>query len=70
MNASGKELGIYFDNHKEDTLEIARHTLKGLRNFKLSTVLKHLGLVNEHAHRAIHDTIATAKAFIKMAEML
>ncbi|MBO5215031.1 MAG: hypothetical protein J6B79_02460 [Clostridia bacterium] len=70
LNASGKELGIYFDNHKEDTLEIARHTLKGLRNFKLSTVLKHLGLVNEHAHRAIHDTIATAKAFIKMAEML
>ncbi len=70
LNASGKELGIYFDNLREDTLDIARHTLKGLKNFKLGTVLKHLGLVNEHAHRAIHDTIATAKAFIVMAEKL
>jgi DNA polymerase-3 subunit alpha (Gram-positive type) len=70
LNASGKELGIYFDNLREDTLDIARHTLKGLKNFKLGTVLKHLGLVNEHAHRAIHDTIATAKAFMLMAEKL
>ncbi len=70
LNAEGKPLGIVFENPKEDTFELARTYLKGLRNYKLSTVIKHLGVVNEHAHRAIYDTIATAKAFIKIAELM
>ncbi len=70
LNAEGRPFGIVFENPKEDTFELSRTYLKGLRNYKLSTVIKHLGIVNEHAHRAIYDTIATAKAFIKIAEFM
>lgn len=70
INASGKKINIYFDNPREDTLELSRRYIKGLRNYKLGTVLKSLGIVNEQAHRAIYDTIATAKAFIKLADFM
>ena len=70
INAAGKNINIYFDNPREDTLELSRRYIKGLRNYKLGTVLKSLGLVNEQAHRAIYDTIATAKAFIKIADFM
>lgn len=70
INASGKAMGIYFNNAREDTLELAQRYLKGLRNYKLGTVIKHLGIVNDQAHRAIYDTIATAKAFIKIADYM
>ena len=53
-----------------DTLEISKRYLKGLHNYKLGTVIKYLGVENEHAHRAIFDTIATAKAFIKLADYM
>ena len=70
INAEGKPLGIYFSNPREDTVEIAREHLKGLRNYKLGTILKYLGINNEHAHRAIHDAVATAKAFIRLADYM
>lgn len=69
VNAAGKAMGITFDNPREDTLELARENVKGLRNYKLGTILKYFGLYNEHAHRAIHDAVATAKAFIRIVEL-
>ncbi len=70
INACGKEKKIYFSNPSEDTEQLARKYVKGLTNYKLKTVLKHFGVINEHAHRAIHDTIATAKVFIKLAGLV
>ncbi len=70
VNACGKASRIYFSNQSEDTMQMARRYVKGLTNYKLKTVVKHFGIVNEHAHRAIHDTIATAKAFIKLAALV
>lgn len=70
INAEAKEVGIYFENPQMDTLELAKRYLKGLRNYKLGTVIKFFGVENEHAHRAIFDTIATAKAFIKLADYM
>lgn len=70
INAEGKPYGIYFDNPREDTLELSQRYVKGLHNYKLGTVVKHFGLFNEHAHRAIHDAIATAKVFIKLADFM
>lgn len=70
INAAGKPYGIFFNNPIMDTLELSQRYLKGLRNYKLGTVVKALGVVNEQAHRAIYDTIATAKAFIKLADYM
>ncbi len=67
-NAAGKDMDIFFENPTEDTWDLSREYVKDLRNYKLGTVLAHFDLVNEHAHRAIYDTIATAKLFIKLAE--
>ena len=70
INAHGKKANIYFNNPSEDTMRLAQQYVKGLHNYKLKTVLKYFDLVNEHAHRAIYDTIATAKAFIKLAKFM
>lgn len=67
LNAEGQAIHIYFDQEKMDTYILAQRYLKGLSNFKLKTVIKHFGIENEHAHRAVHDCIATAEAFKKLA---
>ncbi len=67
----GKGLGMEFNHPVEDTMAIARKYFKDeMRNAKLDTVVKYFGLKNEHAHRAIYDAIATAKALIIMAERI
>ena len=67
---AGKELGIEFINPREDTMLLARKYLKDIKNAKLPTVAKYFGVVNEHAHRAIHDAITTAKVFILLADYM
>lgn len=68
LNVAARRAGMHFDNRSMDTMDLARKYLHGLKNYKLDTVLKHFGLINAHAHRAIHDATATAKAFIKLCE--
>ena len=68
LNVAARRAGMHFDNLSMDTMDLARKHLHGLKNYKLDTVLKYYGLVNVHAHRAIHDATATAKAFIKLCE--
>lgn len=69
LNKEGARFGIEFTNEVVDTFPLARKYLK-TKNHKLDTVAKYFGVVNEHAHRAIHDAIATAKVFIKLAELI
>ena len=37
-------------------------------DYKLTTVAKHMGVSLENAHRAVHDTIATAEVMVKLLE--
>ena len=67
INFYGKQYGILFDNEQVDALSVARNKLF-LKNYKLATVVKHLNIELIGAHRAINDTIATAKAFIELYE--
>ena len=46
----------------------ARSYLRGLKNYKLKTVCEALDISLIGAHRAVNDTVATAKAFIKLIE--
>lgn len=61
-----KKLSYNFDNPLEDTLQMAREKLPGLKNYKLGTIVEKLNIVLENAHRALNDAIATAKVFIKL----
>ena len=49
-----------------DTLTIAKQFHAGLPNFKLSTLCEKYGIVNEAAHNAYGDIVATGKALCHM----
>lgn len=61
-----KKLSYNFNHNTMDTIEMAKAKLKGLKNYKLGTVVEKLGIVLDNAHRAINDAVATAKVFIKL----
>ncbi len=58
------------DRRTYDTMGIAPRVLPGLARVSLDKVLEDLGLVNDNAHRALSDAVATAKAFIAMQRKL
>ena len=55
-----------FEREGVDTLKVARKLLKGLENKKLETLCAHYHYVNEAAHRAYDDALATAVVFEQM----
>ncbi|MBQ8749830.1 MAG: hypothetical protein IJZ29_05125 [Clostridia bacterium] len=58
-----------FDNPVIDTLVMSRRLLSGMKNHKLATIAKHFNIPLDHAHRALYDTIATAKCFIELCKL-
>lgn len=64
----GNALGYAFTQKTDDAFVLAKQKLKGLKNYKLTTVAKHLGVSLENAHRAVHDALATAEVMIKLLE--
>jgi DNA polymerase-3 subunit epsilon len=58
----------YLQNETICTMKLSRQYLSHLPNKKLSTVCEHFGIVNEQAHRARSDTLATLKVFQKYLE--
>ncbi len=65
-----KQEKLDFNPYVIDTLTIAREIYTSVENHKLGTLAEFLGVELEGAHRAINDTRATAKVFIKMIEDL
>lgn len=63
-----KELDLKVENNVIDTLTMARELYETFENHKLGTIAENLGIELEGAHRAINDTRATAKVFLKMQE--
>ncbi len=55
-----------FDFCYMDTLELARCTVKGVKNYKLNTLTKHFGVKLENHHRASDDAIATAHVLLRL----
>ena len=70
IKQKSKDLGLSFDGTWIDTVGMARALLPHLSRYKLDTVCKELGVVNEHHHRAVDDAAATAEIFQKFCEML
>lgn len=61
-----KRCGLAFDFCYMDTLELARCTVKGVKNYKLNTLTKHFGVKLENHHRASDDAIATAHVLLRL----
>lgn len=66
LTKAGKLVGLDFNNEQIDAFVLAKDKLKGLRNYKLSTVSKYLEVNLVDAHRALNDVIATAEVFLKL----
>ncbi len=62
--------GLSFTNGYVDTLPLAQSLFKGLRNYKLDTIAKHLELGEFNHHRADADTQILAGILIKCIEDL
>ena len=56
-----------FDNPTLDTLDMAKRIFQRERRNTLGDLCKELGIELENAHRALYDTIATAKLLKKLA---
>ena len=63
-----KPLGYIINNPMQDTLLISQKHLGQLKHFTLAKVCEFLDISLVGAHRAVNDTVATAKVFIKLIE--
>ncbi len=58
-----------FNNDIRDCLMDARNKATNLPNYKLKTLVSHLGITLDNAHRALYDATATAEAFLALSLM-
>ena len=70
LNQEGESVHIRFNHQYEDTYPLSKTYIKGLKNNKLVTLVAYFGLKNDHPHRAYYDTLANAKVFMKIAELI
>jgi len=68
INNKAQKLGLEFKPYVIDTYEMSLELYNAVENHKLGTLTEYLGIELEGAHRAINDTRATAKMFIRMKE--
>ena len=65
INYESKRLGYKIGNNVIDTLEMARRLYPLLKNHKLDTVARHVGVINELEHRGLYDAMAVAGILLK-----
>jgi len=59
-----------YDPSVVDTLELSKALMKDVKNHKLNTLTKKLGIKLENHHRAVDDASATAQLFISLLSSL
>jgi len=67
---NAKLMGEKIRNPFIDTLELSRKMFPELGKYKLNLVAKHLGIELENHHRAVDDSMATAKIFLNCMDGL
>lgn len=67
---NAKLMGEKIRNPYIDTLELCRKMFPELGKYKLNIVAKHLGIELENHHRAVDDSMATAKIFLYCIDVL
>ncbi|MCF0114714.1 MAG: 3'-5' exonuclease, partial [Erysipelotrichaceae bacterium] len=64
---AGRKIGVKIDNQSIDVMKIAAKTLYNGKYPKLSKMCMDMGIINNQAHRALSDAIATAEVYLGMA---
>ncbi len=67
MKRYAVQYGYSFDKNGIDTLKIARKVHKNLESKSLGALCEYYKIVNQAAHRAYHDALATAKLYHMLA---
>lgn len=68
LNQACQKLGLpNVKNRITDTLPLARKTLSGLANYRLSTICEHYGIDASGAHRALEDCHMCNECYIRMS---
>lgn len=70
LRAAAKANDFTVDNPYIDTLPLAQTLYKGLRDYKLDTINKHLAIEPFRHHRAVDDAAALARIFCRMLDDL
>lgn len=70
LKQNAKLMGEKIRNPYIDTLELCRKMFPELGKYKLNLVTKHLGIELENHHRAVDDSMATAKIFMYCMDIL
>lgn len=70
IKQNAKVMGEKVKNSYIDTLELCRKMFPELGRYKLNIVAKHLKIELENHHRAVHDSMATAKIFLHCINVL
>lgn len=68
INYYGKKILYDFNNPQDDAYKWALKNVHGVKNHKLGTICDYFNISLVGAHRAVNDTIATAKLFVKLVE--
>lgn len=70
IKLAAKNNGLEFGFTYIDTLELARCTVEGVKNYKLDTLTKHFQVKLANHHRAIDDAAATGEVFLELIKLL
>ena len=70
MKQGAKNYGLEYTFPHIDTLELARCTVEGVKNYKLDTLTKHFQVKLTNHHRAIDDAVATGEVFLELLNIL
>ena len=62
--------GLEWNPQRLCTMRLARRAFPGLRSYGLSSVARHLGIVQDEAHRALSDAETAAQIFIQSCKVL
>lgn len=65
-----REYGYSFTNKVFDSLYLSRTLVKGLPNYKLGTVARHLDADEPNAHRALSDAMMVANIMLSLYGMI
>ena len=70
IKREAKANGYLFENRALDTKDMARQLNPGAKSYSLATLCKEYKVVNNQAHRALSDALATADLFMILANEL
>ncbi len=68
INHFGLKLGYKFKNKQIDAMHLARIGIPNLKRYTLKDAVNKLGINLTNAHRAMFDTVATAKLFLALSD--